>query len=71
MASPVVSLTSTFSSILNKAYKSATQQKLNRNAKAWFIKTKLRCNRNGGYNGSNPFTSRCSCSPLGDRAKVL
>ena len=38
MASPVVSLTSTFSSILNKAYKSATQRKLNGRTSVGLIK---------------------------------
>ena len=41
MASPVVSLTSTFSSILNKAYKSATQRKLNSCTSVGLIKNKM------------------------------
>jgi len=41
MASPVVSLTSTFSSILNKAYKSATQRKLNGCTSVGLIKNKM------------------------------
>jgi len=38
MASPVVSLTSSFSSLMNKAYKSATQEKLHSSKEAGFIK---------------------------------
>jgi len=37
-SSPVVSLTCTFRSLLNKAYKSATQQKLHSYSSAWFKK---------------------------------
>jgi len=40
IASPVVSLTSTFSSIMNKEYKSATQRMLNRNFKSLAHKNK-------------------------------